>query len=368
MRIAVPKEVARHERRVALVPDGVAKLAKAGHEVLVEAGAGESAGFPDELYARAGATVGSRAATFGGAQVIVKVQRPAPEEADLLEPGATLVALMALATAAELLERLARRGITTFAMELVPRIDQARNQWTCSRRRATVAGYKAVLVGAGALPRFFPMLTTAAGTIAPARVFVIGAGVAGLQAIATARRLGGVVSAFDVRPAVREQVQSLGAAFVEPGAAAEGAGGYAKELAADEQARVLAAVAAHIRDMDLVITTAQIPGRPAPLLVTARHARHHAARLGDRRPRGRVRRQLRAHAGGGDRARRRRHGARPGQPAEHAALPREPDVRRATSSTFLESRDPMTAPSSRWPTRSHRRTDVPDERRSRRRP
>ena len=267
MRIAVPKEVARHERRVALVPDGVAKLAKAGHEVVVEAGAGESAGFPDELYARAGATVGSRAATFGGAQVVVKVQRPAPEEADLLEPGATLVALMAPATAAELLERLARRDITTFAMELVPRTTKAQSMDVLSSQ-ATVAGYKAVLVGAGALPRFLPMLTTAAGTIAPARVFVIGAGVAGLQAIATARRLGGIVSAFDVRPAVREQVQSLGAAFVEPGAAAEGAGGYAKELAADEQARVLAAVAAHIRDMDLVITTAQIPGRPAPLLVT----------------------------------------------------------------------------------------------------
>jgi NAD(P) transhydrogenase subunit alpha len=135
--------------------------------------------------------------------------------------------------------------------------------------QATVAGYKAVLLGASALPRFLPMLTTAAGTIAPARVFVIGAGVAGLQAIATARRLGGVVSAFDVRPAVREQVQSLGAAFVEANATAEGAGGYAKELAADEQRRVLDAVAAHIRDIDLVVTTAQIPGRPAPTLITA---------------------------------------------------------------------------------------------------
>ena len=267
MRIAVPKEVARHERRVALVPDGVGKLVKAGHDVAVESGAGESAGFPDAVYADAGATVGSRTATFGGAQVVVKVQRPAPEEAELLEEGGTLIALMAPATAAEMLERLARRGITTFAMELVPRTTKAQSMDALSSQ-ATVSGYKAVLVGAGALPRFLPMLTTAAGTIAPARVFVIGAGVAGLQAIATARRLGGIVSAFDVRPAVREQVQSLGAAFVEPGAAAEGTGGYAKELAADERERVLAAVAAHIRDMDLVITTAQIPGRPAPLLVT----------------------------------------------------------------------------------------------------
>jgi H+-translocating NAD(P) transhydrogenase subunit alpha len=267
MRIAVPRETARLERRVALVPDGVTRLVKAGHEVAVESGAGESAGFADELYVRAGAAVGSRAATFGGAQVVVKVQRPAPDEVDLLEPGSTLIALMAPATAGDLLERLAGRGITTFAMELVPRTTKAQSMDALSSQ-ATVAGYKAVLVGAGALPRFLPMLTTAAGTIAPARVFIIGAGVAGLQAIATARRLGGVVSAFDVRPAVREQVQSLGASFVEPGAAAEGAGGYAKELAADEQARVLAAVATHIRDMDLVITTAQIPGRPAPLLVT----------------------------------------------------------------------------------------------------
>jgi NAD(P) transhydrogenase subunit alpha len=267
MRIAVPREVAALERRVALVPDGVARLVKAGHQVIVEAGAGERAGFPDASYERAGAALGTDAGMVSGADVVVKVQRPTPEEADLLGQGSTLVALMAPATAGELLPRLAARGITTFAMELVPRTTKAQSMDALSSQ-ATVAGYKAVLVGAGALPRFLPMLTTAAGTIAPARVFVVGAGVAGLQAIATARRLGGVVSAFDVRPAVREQVQSLGATFVEAGAAAEGAGGYAKELAADEQQRVLAAVATHIRDIDLVITTAQIPGRPAPVLVT----------------------------------------------------------------------------------------------------
>lgn len=267
MRIGVPRETALHERRVALVPDGVARLTKAGHTVAVEAGAGVEAGFPDAQYASAGASVGARDEAYRGAQIVVKVQRPTSDEADWLEPGASLVALMAPASAGALLERLALRGVTTFAMELVPRITKAQSMDVLSSQ-ATVAGYKAVLVGAGALPRFLPMLTTAAGTIAPARVFVVGAGVAGLQAIATARRLGGVVSAFDVRPAVREQVQSLGASFVEAGAAAEGAGGYAKELAADEQQRVLAAVAAHITGMDLVITTAQIPGRPAPLLVT----------------------------------------------------------------------------------------------------
>ena len=198
----------------------------------------------------------------------MKVLRPAADEVGLLEPGAVLIALLAPASPGDLLERLAERQVTAFAMELVPRTTKAQSMDALSSQ-ATVAGYKAVLLGASALPRFLPMLTTAAGTIAPARVFVIGAGVAGLQAIATARRLGGVVSAFDVRPAVREQVQSLGAAFVEANATAEGAGGYAKELAADEQRRVLDAVAAHIRDIDLVVTTAQIPGRPAPTLITA---------------------------------------------------------------------------------------------------
>jgi NAD(P) transhydrogenase subunit alpha len=268
MRIAVPREASESEGRVALVPDGVARLVKAGHEVAVETGAGAAAGFLDAQYERAGATIGSRDDTWRGAQIVVKVLRPAADEVGLLEPGAVLVALLAPSSPGDLLERLAERQVTAFAMELVPRTTKAQSMDALSSQ-ATVAGYKAVLLGASALPRFLPMLTTAAGTIAPARVFVIGAGVAGLQAIATARRLGGVVSAFDVRPAVREQVQSLGAAFVEANATAEGAGGYAKELAADEQRRVLDAVAAHIRDIDLVVTTAQIPGRPAPTLITA---------------------------------------------------------------------------------------------------
>ena len=267
MRIAVPKETAAHERRVALVPDGVARLVKGGHAVAVERDAGAAAGFPDARYEEAGAAIATGDDVWNGADVVLKVQRPAPDEIERIERGAVLVALMSPATAAPAVERLRARGVHVFAMELVPRTTKAQSMDALSSQ-ATVAGYKAVLVGAGALPRFLPMLTTAAGSIAPARVFVIGAGVAGLQAIATARRLGGIVTAFDVRPAVREQVQSLGATFVDAGASAEGAGGYAKELAADEQTRVEAAIAGHISGVDLVITTAQIPGRAAPRLVS----------------------------------------------------------------------------------------------------
>lgn len=266
MRIAVARESAAEERRVALVPDGVRRLVKAGHEVTVAAGAGIAAGLPDADYAAAGATIddGSGAAT---ADIVVRVRAPDGAEVDRLRAGSVLIALLTPASDDALLARLAGRKVTALAMELVPRTTKAQSMDVLSSQ-ATVAGYKAVLVGASALPRFLPMLTTAAGTIAPAHVFVIGAGVAGLQAIATARRLGAVVSAFDVRPAVREQVQSLGATFVEAGAAAEGTGGYARELAQDDQARVLEAVGRHITGMDLVITTAQIPGRPAPRLVT----------------------------------------------------------------------------------------------------
>ncbi|MBA2627461.1 MAG: NAD(P) transhydrogenase subunit alpha [Gemmatimonadales bacterium] len=266
MRIAVPRETVEHERRVALVPDGVARLMKAGHEVAIETGAGAEAGFPDAQYATAGAAITGD--PYAGAGVVAKVQRPTSAEIERIERGATLVALLNPASAADALARLAARSITAYAMEFVPRTTKAQSMDALSSQ-ATVAGYKAVLVGAAALPRFLPMLTTAAGTISPARVFVLGAGVAGLQAIATARRLGAVVSAFDVRPAVREQVQSLGASFVEAGATAEGTGGYAAALGDDAQQRVLAAVGTHIRDIDLVITTAQIPGKPAPILVTA---------------------------------------------------------------------------------------------------
>jgi NAD(P) transhydrogenase subunit alpha len=208
-----------------------------------------------------------------GAAVVAMVQRPSEEQVELLPAGSTLVALLAPHQNRALLDRLAARGVSAFAMERVPRSTRAQSMDALSSQ-ATLAGYKAVLLGASALPRILPMMTTAAGTLAPAKAFVIGAGVAGLQAIATARRLGAVVSAFDVRPVVKEQVQSLGATFVEvPAVAAEGAGGYAKELGQDEQARVLAAVAAQIQDMDLVVTTAAVPGRAAPRLVTAEMVR-----------------------------------------------------------------------------------------------
>jgi NAD(P) transhydrogenase subunit alpha len=267
MKIAVPRETAPGERRVALVPDSVARLRKGGHDVYVEPGAGAAAGFTDEAYAAAGATLAPGPAD---ADLVARVQAPSPEEAARLRSGTALVSFLNPAANAPLLAQLAEGGISAFAMELVPRTTKAQSMDALSSQ-ATVAGYKAVLLGASALPRFLPMLTTAAGTVPPAKAFVIGAGVAGLQAIATARRLGAVVSAFDVRPVVREQVQSLGATFVEAEAVtadAEGQGGYARELGEEQQRRVAEAVARHIRDLDLVITTAQIPGRPAPRIVT----------------------------------------------------------------------------------------------------
>ncbi len=269
MRIAVARETSPGERRVALVPENVARLVKQQHELRVERGAGVAAGFPDAAYEAAGAALADGPAALEGAEVVVRVQRPSEAEADLLPQGALLVALLAPHLGEPVLARLAARRVSALAMEKVPRTTRAQSMDALSSQ-ATLAGYKAVLVGANALPRILPMMTTAAGTLAPARAFVVGAGVAGLQAIATARRLGAVVSAFDVRPVVKEQVQSLGASFVEvQEVAAEGAGGYAKELGASEQERVLGAIAAHVKDMDLVVTTAQIPGRPAPRLLTA---------------------------------------------------------------------------------------------------
>jgi NAD(P) transhydrogenase subunit alpha len=268
MRIAVCRESALDERRVALVPESVARLVKAGHEVRVEAGAGIAAGHGDDAYRAVGAEVGPMARVLEGAEVVAVVRAPAPEAVDRLPAGSLLVGLLQPATPGALLERLAARGIQALAMERVPRTTRAQAMDALSSQ-ASLAGYKAVLLGAAALPRVLPMMTTAAGTLAPARVFVVGAGVAGLQAIATARRLGAVTSAFDVRPEVREQVQSLGAGFVEaPSMDAGGPGGYARELGPDEQARVLAALAAHVKDVDLVVTTAALPGRAAPRLVT----------------------------------------------------------------------------------------------------
>ena len=269
VRIAVPLETAAGERRVALVPAEVGRLVKAGMAVAVERGAGVRAGFADDAYAAAGAQlVDDARALYAGADLVAKVQRPTLDEATLLPEGSALVCLLNPASAAELLPRLAERRIVALALELVPRITRAQSMDVLSSQ-ATVAGYKAVLLGAAALAKFLPMLTTAAGTIPPSRCLVLGAGVAGLQAIATARRLGAQVTAFDVRPATREQVQSLGARFLDvEGVAAEGAGGYAGELAEEQHRRELEAIAAHVRDVDLVITTAAIPGRRAPILLT----------------------------------------------------------------------------------------------------
>jgi len=271
MKVGVPKETAPNERRVALVPDTVAKLVKVGLEVLVERGAGEAASFADEAYRAAGATVVATAGqVFGQSDVILKMQPPSIDEVRLCREGAALVAVFQPSAERDVVAQLAARTVTAFSLALLPRITRAQPMDMLSSQ-ATVAGYKAVLLAAATTGRFFPMLVTAAGTLPPARVLVLGAGVAGLQAIATARRLGAVVSAFDVRPAVKEQVESLGARFLEMqiGEQAEAAGGYAKELSEETHRRELAFIAQQVRDADIVITTAAIPGKRAPILVTA---------------------------------------------------------------------------------------------------
>jgi NAD(P) transhydrogenase subunit alpha len=273
MRISVPTETAPREQRVALAPDSVARLIKQQKlEVIVQHDAGLRAGFRDEAYVAAGATIVPDAAgALSGSQIVAKVQPPSLDEAARIDEGTTVISLMRPGQSADIVAALSKRKITSLALELVPRITRAQSMDVLSSQ-STVSGYKGVLIGAASLGKFLPMLTTAAGNISPAKVFVIGAGVAGLQAIATARRLGGVVSAFDVRPASREQVQSLGSTFVAAELAdpsAETAGGYARVQTKEEQPGTQAAIAAHIKDMDLVVTTAQIPGKPAPVLITA---------------------------------------------------------------------------------------------------
>ncbi len=269
MRIGVPRETAAGERRVALVPDAVTRLSAAGFEVFVETGAGAEASFPDRAYAEAGAQLVDTPTLYDSGEGIVKVQKPSAEEVERLAPATLLVGFLQPLTDLDGVERLAARGVHAFAMESIPRTTRAQSMDALSSQ-ATVAGYKAVLIAAERLPRFFPMLTTAAGTVAPAKVLVIGAGVAGLQAIATARRLGAVVSGFDVRPVVREQVESLGAAFLDLGVVGEEtAGGYARELSAEERGRQQEALEARLPDFDVVVTTALVPGRPAPKLIPA---------------------------------------------------------------------------------------------------
>jgi NAD(P) transhydrogenase subunit alpha len=265
MKIGIPQETAPGERRVALVPEAVGRLVKAGHQVTLEAGAGAEAGFPDDAYAAAGAVTGDA----WNVEVVCKVQKPSGAEVGRLREGAGLVGVLQAATNPDLLRHLAQRRITAFSLELLPRITRAQPMDVLSSQ-ATVAGYKAVLLAAATTPRFFPMLVTAAGTLPPARVLVLGAGVAGLQAIATARRLGAVVSAFDVRAAVKEQIESLGAKFLamDQPVQGEGSGGYAKELSQDQHQRELAFLAHSVKDADVVVTTAAIPGKRAPVLVT----------------------------------------------------------------------------------------------------
>jgi H+-translocating NAD(P) transhydrogenase subunit alpha len=267
MRIGVPKESADGERRVALVPEIVAKLVPSGFEVLVERGAGEAASFPDAAFEDAGARIVDDA--WSEAAAVVKVQKPSAEEVARLHEGQVLIGFLQPLTDAEGIERLAERGVVAFAMESIPRITRAQPMDALSSQ-ATVSGYKATLLAAERLPRFFPMLMTAAGTVAPAKVLVLGAGVAGLQAVATSRRLGAVVTGFDVRPVVREQIESLGASWLDLGIVGEETeGGYAQQLSEEQQRQQQEELEKRLPEFDVVITTALIPGRPAPQLIPA---------------------------------------------------------------------------------------------------
>ncbi len=269
MRIGVPKETVDGERRVALVPEVVRKLAAKDHEVMVERGAGAAALIPDAQFEEAGARLVDDASEVYEAEVVVKVAPPTGEEVGRLRPDSVLIGFLQPLTNGEGIRSIAQSGATSFALEAVPRISRAQSMDALSSQ-ANIGGYKSVLIAAGEIGRFFPMLMTAAGTIRPATVLVLGAGVAGLQAIATARRLGAVVQGFDVRAAVKEQVESLGAHFLEfdLGGDLEGAGGYAKELTPEQQARQQELMAEAIGKVDVVITTAAVPGRRAPILVT----------------------------------------------------------------------------------------------------
>jgi H+-translocating NAD(P) transhydrogenase subunit alpha len=264
MRIGVPKETAQDERRVALVPEVVRKLTSAGHEVVVEAGAGEQALIPDALFTEAGATIGDPYS----ADVVVRVAVPSDEEVGRLRSGQILIGFLAPLTKPELKDRLRSEGVQALAMESIPRISRAQSMDALSSQ-ANVGGYKAALLGAEHSTRFYPMLMTAAGTIPPAKVLVLGVGVAGLQALATAKRLGAQTTGYDVRPEVAEQVQSLGAKWLDLGIEAAGEGGYARELTDSEKAQQQQALTDAIKTFDVVITTALVPGRKAPTLVTA---------------------------------------------------------------------------------------------------
>jgi H+-translocating NAD(P) transhydrogenase subunit alpha len=274
VKIAVPRETAAGETRVALTPQAVAALIADGAEVLVEAGAGEDSFISDAAYREAGATVvPDAAALYGDAEMVVRVGRPTDDEMGMLRSGLVLIGTLGTLANPKLAEQLAKAGVTAISMDSIPRITRAQSMDTLSSQ-ATVGGYKAVLLAAERLPKFMPLLTTAAGTVRPARGIVMGAGVAGLMAIGTAKRLGAVVEATDVRPVVKEQVESLGGTFIEvemteeEKANAQTAGGYAREMSDDYRQRQAALIAERVKEADFVITTALIPGRPAPRLVT----------------------------------------------------------------------------------------------------
>src|ERR1051326_4934135 len=271
MNIAVPKETVSGEKRVALVPDALPPLTKAGFTVLVEAGAGQGAYFQDTDYEKTGAKIIPDAAKLlADPHLVVKIHRPADREIAMIREGAALISFLYVSGSPELAKRLAERKITAVAMELIPRISRAQSMDALSSQ-ANIAGYKAVLIAAESLHKFFPMLMTAAGMVTAAKVLVLGAGVAGLQAIATARRLGAQVWGYDVRPVVREQVESLGAKFLQfelSGKDLDDKGGYAKELSEQDKVRQQQGVSDQTKEFDVVITTALIPGRPAPPLIT----------------------------------------------------------------------------------------------------
>jgi NAD(P) transhydrogenase subunit alpha len=278
MKIGIVKEIMEGESRVALVPDAVAKLVKAGSQVVVESGAGAGAMATDEQYGKAGAAIeDGPGKVYGTADIVPKLQRPMvhpktnTHEVDLMKEGLVVISLFSPSDDQELPGLLAKKRITFFSMTLIPRTTRAQSMDALSSQ-STVAGYKAALIGANSIGKFLPMLTTAAGTISPAKVFVLGAGVAGLMAIATAKRLGAVVEAFDIRPAVKEEVQSLGARFidVELGAGeTQDAGGYAKEISGEAKRREQEVIAKHVAAADVVISTAAVPGKRAPLIITA---------------------------------------------------------------------------------------------------
>jgi NAD(P) transhydrogenase subunit alpha len=267
MHVGIPKEIREHERRVAATPETVKRLTGQGHEVVVEAGAGWGAAMTDDAYKEAGAGIGDKNAAFG-ADLVLKVAPPTDDEVGLFKEGAVLIGMLNPYQNRELVQKLADQKVTTFALELLPRTTRAQDKDVLSSQ-ANLAGYRAVVEAMAAYSRVMPMMMTAAGTVTPAKLFVVGAGVAGLQAIATGRRMGAVVSATDVRPAAREEIASLGAKFVGfvPEDAAT-SGGYARALTQEEQAEQAKMVAEHVKTQDIVVTTAQIPGRPAPRIVT----------------------------------------------------------------------------------------------------